>query len=142
MAIQKDQAMADCSLFILWLPEMHRALMENRPEYVENSGDYWVYPGGKLEPDETREQGMIREMQEEIDCTPIAYHYIGSGVGANGWKTHGFLVTAWEGIVPDETNGKQRSKLAWIDPWHIVDLPPGPTARVEIARHVVRTVYP
>ena len=33
--------------------------------------------GGKIEPGETPEQGMIRETQEEIGVTPLDFQYVG-----------------------------------------------------------------
>ncbi|MER8901406.1 8-oxo-dGTP diphosphatase MutT [Mesorhizobium sp. M0772] len=42
-----------------------RVLLAQRPEGKQLAG-LWEFPGGKLEPGETPEQCLIRELQEEI----------------------------------------------------------------------------
>ena len=45
-----------------------RFLLTSRPEGKVYAG-YWEFPGGKLEPDETVEQALRRELHEELGIT-------------------------------------------------------------------------
>src|SRR5215216_4364895 len=83
------------AVFALW--DGQNALMENRPDFVGNSDEYWVFPGGKLNERETPVQAMRRECLEETGCRVLDWQYLGVGVGANGWYTHAFLVPSWRG---------------------------------------------
>lgn len=38
----------------------------------------WVTPVGKIEPDETDEEALIREMKEELDIKVTGYSYLGA----------------------------------------------------------------
>jgi len=46
-------------------------LICQRAEGVPFAG-YWEFPGGKLEPDETLEQCVVRELREEVGATVAA----------------------------------------------------------------------
>ncbi len=48
-------------------------LLTSRPEGKVYAG-YWEYPGGKVEPGETIEQALRRELQEELGITIGAAH--------------------------------------------------------------------
>ncbi len=50
------------------IDEQHRFLLTSRPQGKVYAG-YWEFPGGKLEPGETVEQALRRELHEELGIT-------------------------------------------------------------------------
>lgn len=43
-------------------------------------GGLWEFPGGKIEPNETRENAIIREIKEELDIDIEVNKYLGEKV--------------------------------------------------------------
>ena len=63
----------------------------------------WNGVGGKIEPDETIEQALVRECQEEIGVTPTSYYKVAEHdfmqEEVEPWRmyVHAYICTEWEG---------------------------------------------
>lgn len=64
MSVKKILLVAACAL----VDADGRVLLTQRPEGKKLAG-LWEFPGGKVEPDETPEAALIRELFEEIGVT-------------------------------------------------------------------------
>jgi 8-oxo-dGTP diphosphatase len=91
-----------------------RILIAQRPEGKSMAG-LWEFPGGKVEPGETPEQTVIREMQEELGITIkepcLAPFIFASHTYPNFHLLMPlFLCRRWEGIAQP----REGQKVAWV----------------------------
>lgn len=104
----------------------NRVLLAQRPEGKSMAG-LWEFPGGKVDPGETPERALIRELDEElgIDVT-------GSCLAPLTFASHGYadfhllmplyVCRQWKGNV----TGREGQKLAWVAPNRLCDYPMPP----------------
>jgi len=57
---------------IVWNPAAEHVLLALRKP-GQHQGDRWEFPGGKVEPGETLDAALVRELGEELDIVPTAF---------------------------------------------------------------------
>ena len=96
------------------LDDMGRVLIAKRPTHL-HQGNLWEFPGGKLEPGETGEQALRRELKEELDidvtqASPligIRHDYPDRRVRLDVWRVERFRGTP---------RGLQGQPIRWTAP--------------------------
>lgn len=79
----------------------------------QHQGNLWEFPGGKLEPGEALQDGLVRELREEIgisvtDCRSrsiIEHSYTDKHVRLHFWDVYGF---------DGEPEGMEGQRLQWV----------------------------
>lgn len=96
-----------------------KILITRRADHAHQGG-LWEFPGGKLEPGETVQAALRRELNEEVgilidDAAPlikIDYHYPDKRVILDVWQVHRFSGTA---------TAREGQPLQWVEPARLQD---------------------
>lgn len=103
-----------------------RVLLAQRPEGKSMAG-LWEFPGGKVEPGETPEAALIRELQEELGINTWASCLAPLTFASHAYPEFHLLMPLfacrkWEGI-PQAREGQ---RLAWARASELRDYPMPP----------------
>lgn len=89
----------------------------------------WEFPGGKVEPGETAERALVREIEEELGCRVAVGDLIVTATHVYAEKSIA-LSTYRCTLVDGEPVPIEHAEIAWIDPadlaaldWAPADLP-------------------
>lgn len=110
-----------------------RVLVQRRPAGKAMAG-LWEFPGGKLEPGETPEAALVRELREElgIDVPEAALRpacFAGAPLGDRRLLLLLYMVERWTG----EPVALEADALAWVSTAELRSLPMPPADEPLIA---------
>lgn len=106
-----------------------RVLLARRPEGKKMAG-LWEFPGGKLEPGETPEAALARELREELGLETNPKDFAPFVFASHAYDSFHllmpvFLCRRWKG----EPQAKEGQALAWVAPDRLVEYPMPPADR-------------
>ena len=100
-----------------------RVLLAQRPEGKSMAG-LWEFPGGKVEPDETPEAALIRELHEELGIDTQESCLAPLTFASHTYDSFHLLMPLyacrrWQGVV----RGRENQALQWVRPNRLREYP-------------------
>ena len=110
-----------------------RVLIAQRPAGKQLAG-LWEFPGGKLEPGETPEAALIRELDEELGISTQTACLAPLTFASHPYESFHllmplFVCRKWQGVP----QAREHSALKWVRPRDLRDYPMPPADEPLIA---------
>jgi len=110
-----------------------RVLIAQRPEGKSMAG-LWEFPGGKVEPGESPEAALIRELQEELGIETKEACLAPVSFASHSYESFHLLMPLyacrkWQG----EPQAREHVALRWVRPQNLRDYPMPPADEPLIA---------
>lgn len=103
-----------------------RILLAQRPEGKSMAG-LWEFPGGKVEPGETPEAALVRELEEELGIRTKVACLAPLTFASHSYETFHLLMPLFVCRRYDGTaRGKEGQSLKWVRPQSLRDYPMPP----------------
>ena len=104
----------------------NRVLIAQRPAGKSMAG-LWEFPGGKVEPGETPEAALVRELREELGIDVCLSCIAPFNFASHSYETFHllmplYLCRTWEGTVAPREN----QKVEWVRALHLSRYPMPP----------------
>ncbi|MGH7093962.1 MAG: 8-oxo-dGTP diphosphatase MutT [Stellaceae bacterium] len=111
-----------------------RVLLAQRPEGKHLAG-LWEFPGGKVQPDETPEAALIRELDEELGIDVTANCLAPFTFASHAYETFHLLMPLyvcrrWKGIA----TAREGQRLKWVRQAQLADYPMPPADKPLVAQ--------
>jgi len=97
--------------------------------------DYWEFPGGKIEENETPEEALKREIREELD-TEISVGELIETIEYDYPEFHLNMKCFWAKVVSGSLSLKEHEAAKWLTPSELysVDWLPSDLSLIEIIK--------
>ncbi len=111
-----------------------RVLLAQRPAGKPMAG-LWEFPGGKVQPDETPEAALIRELDEELGIDVAANCLAPFTFASHAYPEFHLLMPLyvcrrWQGIAV----AREGQRLKWVRPAQLADYPMPPADKPLVAQ--------
>ena len=116
-----------------------RVLLAQRPEGKSMAG-LWEFPGGKVDPGETPEQALVRELKEELGIDTRSSCLAPIAFASHSYDDFHllmplFVCRIWEGKI----TAMEGQEFAWVRPMRMRDykMPPADEPLVALLRDLL-----